>query len=171
MKSHGSRISQFLQQKLIDYFTNHNFHFLTFKFHNYFLVSVFHLEYNGHNRGRIWLHVGFWWHILGASNVFLAGTVSCWPTREAPLDHSCCNSCFIRYVKKVSRSYSALSKCFVMHVLARITVIFKGDIQTWISCQWGLVNVKSNLWIRQQIIYCTCRKQNCQLFRHVHRTS
>jgi len=35
----------------------------------------------------------------------------------------------------MSKSYSALSKCFVMHVLARITVIFRGDIQTWISCQ------------------------------------
>ena len=81
-------------------FTNHNFHFLTFKFHNYFLVSVFHLEYNGHHRGRIWLHVGFWWHILGANNVFLAGTVSCWPTCKAPLDNNCCNCCFIWYVKK-----------------------------------------------------------------------
>jgi len=37
--------------------------------------------------------------------------------------------------RKVSRSYSALSKCFVIHILARITVIFKGVIQAWISCQ------------------------------------
>ena len=95
---HKSRSS--LNRNWLTTFTNHNFHFLTFKFHNYFLVSVFHLEYNGHHRGRIWIHVGFWWHILGANNVFLAGTVSCWPTREAPLDNNCCNCCFIRYVKK-----------------------------------------------------------------------
>lgn len=104
-------------------FTNHNFHFLTFNFIIIFLFQSSILS----TMDIIEEGFGF---MLAFGDISWVPIMYSLQARylvdqpvKLPLTTTAAIVALFGMSKKVSRSYSALSKCFVMHVLARITVI------------------------------------------------